>query len=460
MIFYGLNFDMFKQILMLSLGTFSMYGVAAEIQVAAGVGTLQTAINGAQADDVLVLESGNYTATNDQFTLDKPLTIRAASSASLVNINASFVSHPHLSEPLSFMRFQGVNINGPHWCLGSSGIAFKVDNLSFLETSMSCSNSAFVATDKILLVDFSISNSFGSVSLQAPNVQAFGSTFSTRSGLTINGSDVSFIGNMVISYNANATDFSGSQPGGKLIAANRFYYRLTEPASYNYDSISSGRTINLLSIYSTNTNKSYLKNNLFKIDLTHFSGFDDAGTLEHIALLRGSSSGTSLNSYFYNNLIDTVGLDIKQKADGVTDLGPMIINELAAFENNIVVNYNDDLVADNAKATVKYNLGFNNAAEFDSNADNINADPLFNTDYVLNPNSPAIDSGSPGLQFSDIDMSRNDIGIYGGSWRIDQYDAQRADHALGPFVYPVIEAQSSVVNGELKLKFVSYPRLK
>jgi len=63
-----------------------------------------------------------------------------------------------------------------------------------------------------------------------------------------------------------------------------------------------------------------------------------------------------------------------------------------------------------------YNLFFDNQLDYkhcDPAPNDINQDPLFlNGDRHLQPNSPALDAGHPGI--TDKDGSRSDIGIYGG----------------------------------------------
>jgi len=47
-------------------------------------------------------------------------------------------------------------------------------------------------------------------------------------------------------------------------------------------------------------------------------------------------------------------------------------------------------------------------------AGNLEIDPLLNSDYHLEPDSPCIDAGNPDPTFNDPDGSQNDMGAYGG----------------------------------------------
>ncbi|WP_462169273.1 hypothetical protein [Pseudoalteromonas lipolytica] len=451
--------DILKGLLGSVIGLSSLTTVAADIDVVAGAGTLQIAVNAAQSGDTLVLQSGVYTVTDNQLILDKPLTIRAASAQSTVTINASILTHPQLSAPLEFIRLQGVTLNAPHWCFGAYSTTIQTDVLEMLEVTANCLSFTLKANNEVTVIGSKLSSSYDRLSVESPTSKIFGNELVFRNGVAVNSDEVSFIGNEVTSFNASESSFSGAQSGHKLIAANRFHYRITDSSSYGYNALTTGKVMRLLSTYSRNIAPTYITNNIFKIDLTHFTGFKDPGALEQIKFLNSSSSSQQYD-FLYNNIIDMVGLEITQPGSNVSDLGPMFANELGAFEGNIVVNYNDDVLSDISKVNAKYNLGFNNASQFDTENGNINADPMFNDDYSLQSESPAIDTGPIELFRSDIDLTRSDIGAFAGSWNIEQYDVQRNEDTAGPFIYPVLEAHKTVVNGELKLQFISYPRLK
>lgn len=439
-----------------ALASLSANCYSADILIVPGEGTIQAAINAASSGDTLVLPSGSYSGQDNAIVFDKPLTLRAESAESVVSINASILTHPQLVEPLDRLRFQGLRINGPHWCFGGYSKSIKVNNLELLEVIAECYDFDLEAENEVTVIGSRLTSNATALNIETQKATVLGSTLDFAQGLRVTANEVNLIGNEITNYQQSDNKFYGYESGIKFIAANRFNYRMTASPRSEYAPISSNRKFGLLHGSSSNINNAVYKNNVFKIDLTNFTGFTDPEKLERIALLTSESKF----DYFYNNVIDFAELAISQPAQGISDLGEMVIKELGAFEGNIVINYNDDLFSAVASNNVKHNLGFNNASLLGAENDNIEADPLFNTNYSLKAGSPAIDAGPVDEYASDIDLTRNDIGVYGGSWNIGQYDVQRAPDATGPFIYPVLDAQAGIANGELKLKLISYPRLK
>lgn len=443
-----------------ALASLSANCYSADILIEPGEGTIQAAINAASSGDTLVLPSGSYStysSQSNQIVFDKALTVRAESGESVVHINASILTDPNLSEPLDYLRFQGVNLTPGGRCFGGYRAEISVNNLELLEVTSSCLNGLTLdAENEVTVIGSYIGIGF---SINAKKATVLGSTIVEYGGvMSVNADETNFIGNEVTTYNVNTRGiiFSGNNSGGQFVAANRFNYRLTYGPSSDYQQSESKNTFSLIKSYGSNDNKSVYKNNVFKIDLTNFTDFTDAGTLERISLLATHAG----HDYFYNNVFDLAGLAIAQPASPSDDLGPMIAGQLGAFMGNAIINYNDDVLGSNVNENAQYNLGFNNKEQLNVDSNNVNADPLFNADYSLKAGSPAIDAGPVDEYASDIDLTRNDIGVYGGSWNIGQYDVQRAPDATGPFIYPVLDAQAGIANGELKLKLISYPRLK
>ncbi len=139
--------------------------------------------------------------------------------------------------------------------------------------------------------------------------------------------------------------------------------------------------------------------------------------------------------YAYNNVV---------VRNGTTGIAAWNMGVAGAFVNNIVAGNGtspDEWVGIktgfwmNSMAPafrLEYNLGFDNAnfiaciggnpnqtpcsaIPFDGVDGNISLDPLFvsDTDFHLQPGSPAIDSGDPTIL--DVDATRSDMGVYGGS---------------------------------------------
>ena len=81
-------------------------------------------------------------------------------------------------------------------------------------------------------------------------------------------------------------------------------------------------------------------------------------------------------------------------------------------------------------------------------------------DYTLAAGSPAIDAGPPDFEMADLDRSRNDMGVHGGPWSIDQYDNQRDPLSLAPYVYPLFRLGSRFNGGVLELQAIGAARLR
>ena len=75
-------------------------------------------------------------------------------------------------------------------------------------------------------------------------------------------------------------------------------------------------------------------------------------------------------------------------------------------------------------------------------------------------NSPVIDSGSQMYNYADLDRTRNNIGVYGGPWRIDQFDVQRDPLNFAPYVYPMFSGSSAFGGGTLDVKAVGVAKLR
>lgn len=94
--------------------------------------------------------------------------------------------------------------------------------------------------------------------------------------------------------------------------------------------------------------------------------------------------------------------------------------------------------------------------------DYLNEDPLLVDFQDFRPlaSSPVVDAGSPEVELSDLDRSRNDIGVYGGPWRIDQFDVQRDPLNFAPYVYPMFSGSSAFSGGTLDVKAVGVAKLR
>ena len=135
----------FSQFSLLSVLILSVNVAKAEdIYVEPGTGTLSAAINNAQSGDTLILTTGSYVSANDQVIFSKPLTIRAESAETDAVVRASILTHSSLTEPLDYIRLQGISIAPPHWCFGTYGTKIQVTKLELLQVKASCNQGEIV----------------------------------------------------------------------------------------------------------------------------------------------------------------------------------------------------------------------------------------------------------------------------------------------------------------------------
>ncbi len=105
--------------------------------------------------------------------------------------------------------------------------------------------------------------------------------------------------------------------------------------------------------------------------------------------------------------------------------GILFKNNIPIIENNIVVNNTNVGIGEEFSIdeyTFHYNNVYGNGDDYYqaiAGVGAISADPLFvnsaGNDYHLQAGSPCIDAGNPGVQYNDLDGTRNDMGAYGGS---------------------------------------------
>jgi len=170
-----------------------------------------------------------------------------------------------------------------------------------------------------------------------------------------------------------------------------------------------------------------------------------------------STEGIIANNVFYNNKngLYTGGtfsvynnIFHGQGGDGTTscseDNHAIYRSGTPTIFNNIF--YNNDVALNKNTGSAYYNsfYGQNNTNYCDCSAGigDSASDPkvtdLSNEDFTLATGSPAIDAGHPSTDYNDVDGSRNDMGVYGGtySWEI------------GPTITTITLDKVSVKQGE------------
>lgn len=168
------------------------------------------------------------------------------------------------------------------------------------------------------------------------------------------------------------------------------------------------------------SNGSKIYNNIFKnsnIGISYYTGNVGAGILA--------------NNIFYN--LNT-GID-QEFSIGIT----MIINNI--FYNVTTIDSRENV----SEKKYWYNC-FYNSGVLPQGLNNMEADPQFvdaaNGDFSLQSSSPCINAGNPDKMYLDLDLSRNDMGIYGGSHSLSNYENTNP---------AVLFMNVSVLNGNLRI---------
>ncbi|GAB1347795.1 hypothetical protein MASR1M107_00060 [Ignavibacteriales bacterium] len=100
--------------------------------------------------------------------------------------------------------------------------------------------------------------------------------------------------------------------------------------------------------------------------------------------------------------------------------------------NNVFISNTTGVLSIGASYSITdYNCAFANGNNTITGLGNITANPLFvNTaggDFHLSSGSPCIDAGNPATTDFDLDRTRNDMGIYGGSFNWDNFNGSSAN---------------------------------
>lgn len=392
-------------------------GWAAEISVAPGQDTLSAAVRAAANGDTLVLQGGSFTG---EVTVNKSLTIRPASRATYALVYGPVnIAGPGITVTLQGLKFSGsvvlnqaaaIRLLENEWVSGNmNGDGYRSSEgdgtLTIVGNRFASGSDIFIQTDGAYIA--------GNVLL--------GGRIWTEAYVWI-------VGNQVYG------SYSGIDANGPkaLILANRL--RCDHFASR---CISAGAVFNLVA------------GNVVELK--------DTGSTpdEQIGIYVGGSEATVLN-----NVVR--GLPSYDTRSGA---GISVDARSARVAGNIVLDWSSSdtpIDVSSPIATVTNNLCYNNSGGCPTGGGNLNANPLFVdlTDYALGVGSPAINAGPADDGLADLNRTRNDMGVHGGPWSIDQYDAQRAPDNYTPFVYPLFKVGSGLSGGLMDIQALGVARLR
>lgn len=254
--------------------------------------------------------------------------------------------------------------------------------------------------------------------------------------------------------------------GQNFITANRFYWNFVEGSA---TPIQSGGGYTL--VYTSGTvTRIQMNNNLFKLvlpaefqpDLTNPS---DTTNLQYVRVLDNQLS-SDFATTFENNTID-----YGMTADTInfaTTSAVITTATAITIRNNLVANTSRQLVDFTTTpavdaSVIEFNMCDTVLPDLCYGSDVVTGDADFvdADDYVLGASSAATDAGKPLGLYNDVDGTRNDLGAYGGAFPIDQYDVQRTDGRVEPYLYPLFTPNKNVTgDGKLNVRVIGLARSK
>ncbi len=428
----------------------SVNAVAAVIQVLPGKDTLKNAVEAAADGDTLVLITGVYTGSVN--ITDKSLTIRAGSSTKPVLSDMTF----GFNNETKTIKIQGL------YFFGQSGYGQNIgDQYTLIADSVDIVNSHFedalvnIKGNKVNVVgsDFrgQIVQRYDSTKPQlwveqSAEVYLAGNTFdkytkTTQAQVLLKNNGNNYVAGNLFSRNgvtvSNGALFveGGTQ---SYVVGNRIEMK---DYSYSVDTPFNGQFIN------TTSNRNFVFNNLFEVDSK--SGFDTK--LSAMRFVSTSNYAEIVN----NNIIVNGAMAEPENTESAAI--EMTGNAKGVIAGNILLNVKGNQIKDtstNQFVNISHNLCpgvegdvtcANTAITFDSTVN-----------YSLPADSPAVNAGIQGDYF-DIDGSRQDIGLHGGPWGFDFYDAQRSDDTK-PYLYPYFDQISLKSSGQVDIKVLSVAR--
>ena len=444
---------------------FSANLLAKVINVHPGLDTLQAAIDGAEAGDVLVLQPGTY-SDSGHVELEKELTIRAASRDSKPVIalasNHSFrMGSTDCNRPIG-VTIQGIKLlsstGHTKTTLSDKGCMTEINLFEneFVNTHIRLENSGRNAKHRVVgntLVNGYIYTSYNNLSYIAANTVTGSINISSAQSAYVVG---------------NRVDCRSTERYHESVMRNGEFYENNKVCSgIRIDSPTRSYVIaNDISLQLDTDNDQqngyklgiYLKGGA-QLATSNVVKVNKIGTLDWInqpSFISGIFADNGGVYDIFNNIIDLdEGLPNTEKSAIFAQT-----NVVGHIQNNIVVNHpNAAISATPDLVQIASNLCHNNVIDCDEAEGNLSTAPQFENFYQLASGSPAIDTGYDVLARSDLDGTRADMGIHGGPFGYDQYANQRNDVA-NPFIFPLFDDIDATDAESVAVRVLAISRLK
>lgn len=221
--------------------------------------------------------------------------------------------------------------------------------------------------------------------------------------IQLSGNYTDLVSNSITNYSSDALHISNVNDC--QIIANKFNNISASAIQLQYQSLNISISNNLIT-------------NCFNGISGHFIWYPFSVIISNNVIHNNSNTAIMMGSYHANGTINLYG--------------------------NIFSNNGGNLTA--PVSVWDYNCVYNSGTVPTPGIGNITSDPLFTNpaggNFTLQPGSLAINAGPPHIQYSDIDRTRNDMGIYGGSYTMVNYE-----NNFGPKVISLSTLPTQVIKG-------------
>jgi hypothetical protein len=454
---------------------------AAVIEVSPGTDTLQTAIQSSAPGDVLVLEEGIYSWSGDAakpFTIFHDLTIRGENSSTKPIIDVVEKNPP--TRTVKTINFSGSNTEVVFQNITFTSIAEANSQISVTPiksfTAIDCDHTIGwrfeIESQNQPSRTTNISFIGGTTSSNGSDWDLFASQQIVVAGMVFNNTDFDvladgkgfyFIGNEYNTAGWLDTDDGAIRlwAGMHNIFGNSFNQDYSSAASTSTAALTGDDARPLIGAYSLSNID--IRNNTFSLGQNKLGNLGSPRSSVAVYVNESSTSLHITNNVFHHETANTTTGSLRPTID--VELG--MLDTQLVFTNNIVIG-NSYPALDEGVTYSQFELT-NNLCQGILPANNncgenqIVANPSFNnlTTFTLNPNSPAIDAGTEGVRYLDLDGTTNDIGAYGGPFSIEQFRVQREPGRTQPYLYPLINSQDTLnANGEIRVRAIAVARSK